>query len=1135
MRDRPDFWRGNERICWVCAFMEAFVGTDSLEHAPALLSGFASIADAPALAGARQAAFNLRQMTLAYTTTTSVKHGVALYNDHHYRHRTQGSYVIDPATLRFRRTDPLADPLVARAVIHLSAPAAAQPHAATPADPHLPMQVSLGDPRDMPPIPVGPIAAPLAPRRTHDTRRAPAGAIRVPLEELRSIAAGMDARDAAHPGRRRGNWAKRLERIVLMVPEAGRGLREDSAIELSALKHLIGLPGAGKTTLLMLLAVWLGQRRLKTMLVFPSIEVARQYMADLAFHGVAVGMLVGQNPTTRRRHADHIAEAIAASGGQGGFASTLEGAGLFAINCVLPAFSVADTSAWGFGDAPCETVLQDTDGGRLRPRLCPLWTMCGRNAAPRGLVDADVWVGHVLSMDTAVPAHAIDERLRYFELIAGTFDVVVFDEADMVQSALDSHGAAQMSISGSEESIHRVIQEQIHSRFASGENHRLFDRNIELYSRDLAEFGNHNTSLIAAVQNVAKRVGDRYADQLLTTSRMIGELLDGFERRPPRRDDENDPHVAHGFTRARALTDLWDTSAYAAFYDRTGFAPVSWPKADLCARTLEMDRTELETARDDLVRHFRRYLAENLVERRDAIMRDVSQTFLAVCFRDTPRPVGAQDAVILLVAITFMILGYQRIVPGTRTMVAEGLVREPIVKSTASQEMRRFIPESILGSLSGVKYSFTQARTTRGGARNVELTYLSFVGAPRLLMHRFHRLLERDGERPGPAVLLTSATSVLEASPAYHIDAGPHYVLKPRAVEHSPDASAYRFKWIPDPHDDQPLRYSGAGDLGERNLERMVEALVRGGTAKSEIYKAIRSFDVRHGIHRKAALITNGYAQARAIKRFLDENHRDIGRRTKAVVRSLEKGEKPSDYVTTAQAEALGDDDTCDIVVFPMSAIGRGINIVFTKGPRERDAAIGSIYFLTRPHPSSDDMQLLLSMAGRASQEFDARTFEPGANLAAIADALRGAKFGSYRLARRLLQEPLMASRLGAELFRPFTANQMVAILQTIGRGMRNGCPVSVYFVDAAWAYRSALDQTDTARDSMLVQMRAILEECLVHPDPVTRAIYAELYGAFLAPLRRISGVNFPADLGTTPDDLYRDDGFDDSAPLLEM
>ena len=45
------------------------------------------------------------------------------------------------------------------------------------------------------------------------------------------------------------------------------------------------------------------------------------------------------------------------------------------------------------------------------------------------------------------------------------------------------------------------------------------------------------------------------------------------------------------------------------------------------------------------------------------------------------------------------------------------------------------------------------------------------------------------------------------------------------------------------------------------------------------------------------------------------------------------------------------------ILIFPILAVGRGVNIVFTKGPRKLDAAIGSIYFLTRPHPSTDDRE----------------------------------------------------------------------------------------------------------------------------------------------------------------------------------
>ena len=1137
MRNKPEIWEGPDRICWLCVLMEEFIGTDSLMYAPVVVSGMASVFNAPKLRAVRQAIFNLRQMSLAYVTETSIRHAVAVYRDRHYRNGTRGVYEIDPETLSFRRIDPLEDSLIAKARHILSTPIPYQSHTIAAANLLHPMAVSLGHEYTAMRIPITPIAAPLPERRTHSINRSPKGSIRIPLSELQALAEEMDDRDSQCPERRAGNWVSRFKRFALMVPKVEVGLREENTIELEGIKHLIGLPGAGKTTLLMLTAVWLGRNGYKGMFLFPSIEVARQYMVDLRFYGIKAGMLVGQSDETRRRHADRIAEAIAAKAGLGGFAHTLDGADIFGLNCVLPAFSAADTSYWGFGYAPCEEVLQS--GGKkggMKKCLCPLWTVCGRNQSPRELIEADVWVGHVRSMDTQVPPHAIKEQIRYFELIARTFDVVVFDEADMVQSVLDAYGAATLSISGSEQSIHRVIQEQIHNRFARGENHRLSDRDVELYSRDLAEFGNHNTTLIAAVQNMTGlRIGDRYANQLLTVLRLVSDLLDGLEKYS-KRDRLDEQEVRLGFTKSRALTDFWERAAYSAFYDRTGVESHEWSKADLCAQTLAIESAILREKWETLIRYFRRYLAETLIERRDKIVEEIAALFLALCFPERSPPSETSDVVTLLVSVTFTILGYQRIVPGTRSMVAEGLIRDPIVESTATPELRRVIPENILGSFSGVKYSFSKAQTTRTAARNVELSYITFVGAPRMLMHRFHRLLEADGNHPGTAILMTSATSFLESSPAYHINAGPHYLLQPRKAEHDPEQSLYTFKWIPDrERGDEPLRYSGAGELGPRNLERMVDALVRGGIAKSEIYKTIRNFDVQHGVHRKAALIVNSYEQARSIKKYLNDHHIEVSKHTRAVVTSLREGEQSSDFVTTAQCEALGDDETCDILIFPMMAIGRGVNIVFTKGPRKLDAAIGSIYFLTRPHPSNDDMQLLYSLAGRATQNFDSHQFTEADDLPIIVQTWQQARKDLGRYANRLLREPLMASHLGPELFQPFTANQMVAILQTIGRGMRNGCPVAVYFIDAAWAKESTRDKPDSGRDSMLVQMRIILEECVAHPNPVIREIYQELYGAFLIPLRRIRGVIYPESLRETASLPDEEDSFDDFSPLLEM
>ena len=84
----------------------------------------------------------------------------------------------------------------------------------------------------------------------------------------------------------------------------------------------------------------------------------------------------------------------------------------------------------------------------------------------------------------------------------------------------------------------------------------------------------------------------------------------------------------------------------------------------------------------------------------------------------------------------------------------------------------------------------------------------------------------------------------------------------------------------------------------------------------------------------------------------------------------------------------------------------------------------------------------------------------------------------------------------------------MIIILQTIGRAMRGDCPAFVYFVDAAWAPRSANGGSDSKSTSMLVMMQDILRECLSHPDLTTRQCYESLYLSFATPMNAIAGLN---------------------------
>lgn len=246
--------------------------------------------------------------------------------------------------------------------------------------------------------------------------------------------------------------------------------------------------------------------------------------------------------------------------------------------------------------------------------------------------------------------------------------------------------------------------------------------------------------------------------------------------------------------------------------------------------------------------------------------------------------------------------------------------------------------------------------------------------------------------------------------------------------------------------------------------------------------------------------MVNSFAQCEQLKMFIDMRFPEWRSKTVALTKDVEKHSGKTGYITASQVEAIGDDDSIELLIFPMGAIGRGVNIVFTNGERPRDAAIGCLFFLTRPHPSVDDLSLLVSIAGRRSEAFNQRNFSSVASLEEVAECLKISRKETYFQIGRLLRNPLMASRLG-KLLEPFTANIAVELLQTIGRGMRNGCPVQCFFVDAAWAQMSCHGEKDTPVSSMLVQLIDILTECINHPDPKHAAIYTRLYRSFLDPL----------------------------------
>lgn len=1083
MREKPELWKAQERIQWGCALM-SMLGEDSLEHLHLVLAGLRAVERSQQVSSHEGAVQTARVILGDLLTRNAVQSAVYDF----LSSAASRSYSIDPKTLKFTTeyADGL-DPSISKAEHLLNSGMAREAYKFELADPDKDLVVEINDDESRIPIRLSGLRFPAI--QQHDLTRRPSQPIHVRVAEMVDLAEQLDQqdRDAHRPSL---GWSARV-RILLQVT-SGNGLRDTDVLELSGLKHLIGLPGAGKTTLITLLCVLLKRRGQRVAVFFTSIEVARQYLATLRRYGLSVALLMGRSGPTHLQHANRMAELIAGQG-DGGFGHTREGIELFATSCPLPAFADSWPNTWRLGEAPCQSVYEADSSSR---KLCPAWELCGRVKNQRALVKSDVWLGHVLSADTYVPAHTSPERLRYFELIAETFDLVVFDECDETQNVLDEQGAVTLTLTGDENSLHIRLQKM--TGLLAANNAHVSDGMLR-YILQSNEFERHMLRFLSAIRQFnqnkrTQKIANQYADKLLTANFLIREALIAAGTRK-----EFDSKALS------AISDFWERAMYRAFFFRGEERDTRWAKAEKHAPDLNLDVEDANERWLRINRALKRYLALDHAAEADEIVDEIAGELARLFHASSPDIIREQ--VRLLIAVGFTVASYQRLAKSARPLASRGEISNELFFAKVSPEMRELVPRSLLGTFSAVRYR--RAPESKG----FEIDYLVMDSTPRLLLHRLSEFGRAN-------VLLASATSWLEASTKYHVDKKPDYVLLPRSNE----IGSVRLYLLPKTHPStrKPLRFSGAGDDREDNLRHMVTSLAQVDVdGLCELQKAVQSVTTELGRRRMAALIVNSYEQVRMVVEQLHEVNPTLGERTRGVVDVLPKGVSRARYALKGQVEEIGRDEDIDVVVFPIASLGRGINIVISSDDDDDGkAAIGSIYFLTRPHPAAGDLGLMTSMLARATQEINSRDFRhlPLADVRKIYDRSR---YQIYRRVANLLARPMSASRLDQETLTNFAANLLVPILQTIGRGMRKRMPVAVYFVDAAWAPNSAEGRPESERSSVLVAMRQILEECVAHTDPDLRDVHRALYGIFRDAFSDIVGLIPPQSARGAPDELF--------------
>ncbi|WP_433243521.1 hypothetical protein ACQPYK_39975 [Streptosporangium sp. CA-135522] len=970
--------------------------------------------------------------------------------------------------------------------------------------------------------------------------------LHVPLAELAETARRMDDTEQRldaeqRLGRRPGNWERRLNDLELDTRTAdGLGFAPAEALDLDGLLHLVGMVGAGKSTLMSLIAVWAAGGGLRTTLVVG--DVAEQLTLTALFRGLGLAAAPVLGMTTRETHVQRLHRRLAARAP--GSLLTHDDPGFDDLSTVCVVDALRGTEAGEplrYADAPCtglhpaRKTSKPTSGrvplpdpyqagmptpGEERPEPlgrahgCPIWSACPRHSAARELVDALIWVANPASLvQSPVPNHLNEERLRYLELACLRSDIVIVDEADRVQMQLDTMFApsATLVTRGPESWLDKLHTHKIDELARQGRL-PLSERDVERWAVSL------NVVSVATDRLYAMLMSDEdlrtWADieyfsawtlqekliagwypapgesfQSASGSPAASDLADGVPDETALYEDEErlaqteaaTPSCSYeafpGADRRQEVTAVLDAFRDDPLGDRG-------PYGTDTDRLVQAAHDLLHTLNEKGTRQRVRAVLDLLLQGSPLLdgsppaptRRHTGEPDPA----DVPGSVPWYDRTTKRLEFTLLLAAlHQRL--DRLTFLWPQVEAALNLDSTDNELSRRppldyapVVPEAPMGNVIGFQYLPEEHGHDSEGRRSGTLRFFRCAGVGRELLLSLPGLgAGPSAGRPGPNVLLMSGTSWAGTSTRAHVLAPVEAVLKPdaRALDAIRDTVFHTHFLYDD--DNTPLSLSGQDQsVRPAVLRRMIARLgrpTRGGLP-SPLEQELAQISDDH--RRRALLLVGSYREANAAADALQEMERWRGRvrvlsaDDADLEQAVRGGGLGADGRTHATAVRRGDlasfaeDPDAELLVAPLMAIERGHNILNT----QRTAAFGTVLFLARPHPRPDDLSLAVFAVNDWTARFVRDLPVPGgitfSELVAKADDLDAAglafRHEARREWRRLLSRRYVYSRLSPTEKRSFAWDQLVTIWQVIGRLVRGGVPARVVFVDARFAPRYA-------------------------------------------------------------------------------
>jgi len=800
-------------------------------------------------------------------------------------------------------------------------------------------------------------------------------------------------------------------------------------ITVDGLFHLAGMVSSGKSTLMDIIAVWAARSGLRTMIVVGDNVDVTTRVEGFRKLGLSSVPIMGLGGRTRRM--EQI-ERVAISGSNGGPAWRDPRLKWVSPICPIIGFSTNDLTNMQPGAEPCESLYEREDLRSVR-RSCPLMSACPVHLARNTIMEASIWVGTPQSLLlTRAPMQSVEENVRFLETVYRECDLVIVDEADRVQTQLDEMFSPSVSL--------------VNDRGTG--LMEILDRNASV------PIGGSLNKTMSSTEvldwSTAQRMSQQAANVLLNLCATSVALRKWITRR--------EYFTAYGLASLlHQELDLKDTP------DQLPEAMVSFLGQPSLDSPLQRLAVELTSIRDQ--------------EGMEARGREAGEWLLELYKAEA---LHGHDIELLrlklsAIALTAFLDNRLKNVFDGWEVGEEAFDLGPGAELPFQRPPREYeslIPSSPMGNLFGFRYRWEY--DSAGGDAQIEI--FRCVGVGRWVLTNLHNVYRSLDEAAGPHVILLSGSSWAPGSSSYHVLAPVNGVLlPPEEVVTAISTSIASFDYALEPTSRLPISVSGSsGDSRERNLISLLKFLAEpGGDGRNHLERELDMLTESDAGGDSILMVTGSYQEARLAYEFL------IGR-VACGVRYLVRDDDESidrwsgqDTLRRGQvAQFAGTSER--ILVAPLMAIERGHNIVSDDGR----AAIGSVYFLTRPMP----VPYQFSSAVREMNHWAVRRWDRSeGETDSVLQEWKNYGKQANAVWIEILRDPGQFRNATPSSRRNVVWTQLVALWQTVGRAVRGGSSVRVHFCDAAFAPESATGGIDTEDSSMLIAIRAELDEYMAN------------------------------------------------------